>query len=115
MEDYKYVSPVDLGYKELRLTKEQHNELFPYRKIAWSYRYEYYYNDDYIIMHRFINWKGVLFATLTFPVVVLLNGIANVKELWKELTDLYNQKETGSFDSDSVRGDRYEKIMKLIK
>ena len=115
MSEYKYVNPIDKGYKEFKLTKQQHNEFFQYRKIAWCHKYEYYYNEHRIIVHRFINWKGILFATLTFPVVVLLNGVANFKEIWKELTDLYNQKETGSFDSDSVRGDRYEKIMKLIK
>ena len=113
--EYKYINPLDKGYKQFTLTKKQHNEFFNYRKITWADRYEYYYNENRIIIHRFVNWKGILCATLTFPVVVLLNGVVNFKSIWKELIDLYNQKESGSFSSDSVHGARYEKIMKLIK
>lgn len=114
MEKYKYVDPVENGYKQFKLTKKQHNELFKYRKITWADKYDYYDNGNHILIHKFINWKGVLYCTLTVPVAVLLNGVVNFKEILKELKELYNQKESGSFSSDIVQGDRYEKLMKMI-
>jgi hypothetical protein len=117
MSEYKYINPIDQGYTRFKLTKKQHNEIFKNRKLKWNGRCEYYYNDKQIIIHTFTNWKAILLTTILLPMFILLNGIANIKEIWEELLELYNQKETGSFISDFVSktDPKYNQIMDIIK
>jgi hypothetical protein len=117
LSDYKYRSPVENGYIKFKLTKKQHNEIFKRRKMRWTDKYEYYYNDNSIILEKLVNWKGVLLYTIFFPIVVLLAGLMNIKEAWRELIILYKQKEKGSFVSDnaSSKSEIYQKVMKIIK
>jgi hypothetical protein len=116
MSEYKYSNPIDKGYIKFKLTKKQHNEIFKNRKLKWNGRCEYYYNDKQIIIHTFTNWKAILLSTILLPVFILLHGLTNIKEIWKELLELYNQKETGSFVSEHVwrKESRYEQIMNII-
>ena len=105
------------GYTQFKLTKKQHNKLFPKRKIKWLDRYEYYYNEHLIILHRFANTKGIIVITLLFPISVLLYGFSNIKDVLDELKHAYNQKKYGSFTSDSVPkgSELYQNIMDAIK
>jgi hypothetical protein len=116
MSEYKYVNPIDKGYIRFKLTKKQHNEIFKNRKLKWNGKSEYYYNENQIIIHTFTNWKAILLTTILFPIFILLHGITNIKEIWKELLELYNQKETGSFVSDFVpkNSNTYDQIMNII-
>lgn len=104
-----------MDYRQFKLTKKQHNGLFPYRQIKWKDRYEYFYNDKCVLINRFCNWKGVLLYTILFPVYVLIVGLGNIQELLDEYSRLYNQKK--AFESDSIQsGTRnYNKIMRIIK
>ena len=115
MGDYKYVSPLEKGYKQFKLTKEQHNKLFKYRKRTWVVNYEYYYNDHVILLHGFTSKRAVFMSTIIFPAVVLLNGLANFKDIWKELRDLYKQKESGTYIIDRFRGEKYKQVMDIIQ
>jgi hypothetical protein len=117
MSKYVYEDPIKLGYIQFKLTKKQHNSLFKYRQIKWTDKYEYYYNEHEIIIHKFYNWKAVLLQTIFFPVEILMNGIVNAKEIYKEILELYNQKESGSFSGDDVSSgtDKYNEIMDIIK
>jgi hypothetical protein len=114
---YKYTDPIDSGFTKFKLTKKQHNEIFPKRKIKWTNKYEYYYNERTIILHEFINWKTVLLVTILFPVIILLEGLMNIKESWKDFVKLYKQKESGSFVSEHVRRDaeKYQQVMDVVK
>lgn len=116
MSKYIYKDPLKNGYKQFKLTKKQHNKLFKYRQIKWYDRYKYYYNENEVILHKFVNWKGVIFETILFPVNLLLNGIYNFKELINSYKRLYNQKKTGYFSGDNVyKGtDLYNKILKEV-
>lgn len=116
MSKYKYISPIDKGFKQFKLTKKQHNSLFKYRQIRWFDKYEYYYNDSMIELHRFYNWKVVIVSTLFFPVTLFINGIGNIKEIIKELKSMYKQKEIGSFSGDSIwkDSDTYTKVIEII-
>lgn len=117
MSKYKYIDPISMGYFQFKLTKKQHNDLFKYRKIRWFDRYEYYYNENSIILHKFVNKKTVLMFTLWLPIFMILGGMMNAKEIWKELMGLYRQKENGSFSSDSIpkNSSKYEQLMSIIK
>jgi hypothetical protein len=116
MKDYKYISPLEEGFKQFKLTKEQHNTLFKYRQIKWFDKYEYYYNKDMIKLHRFYNWKAIIASTLFFPVTLIIHGVENLSEISNELKCMYNQKMTGNFSGDAIwkDSDTYTKIIELI-
>lgn len=113
---YKYENPLDRGYKQFTLIKKQHNELFKYRQIKWYDRYEYYYNEHCVLLHKFYNWEAVIITTILFPITLLLVGLANMKECFKDLKSLYNQKKSGSFITDSISSgtETYNKVIKII-
>ncbi|PHA03036.1 hypothetical protein COE51_01450 [Bacillus pseudomycoides] len=117
MSSYKYQNPTERGYIKFKLTKKQHNKIFGYRKMRWLDRYEYYYNEDTVILHRFVNWKGILFCTLLFPVTIFMVGLSNFIEVWSDMLSLYKQKETGSFISDHVwkNEKKFNQIMDVVR
>jgi hypothetical protein len=116
MSKYQYKNPIDQGYKQFNLTKKQHNELFPYRKKTWLVKYEYYYNQYEILLHKFATIPAIILETLLFPVNVLICGLADIKDLIKDVKGLYRPKKYGSFVGDSVYkgSEAYEKIMQII-
>lgn len=117
MSAYKYHDPVDKGYVKFKLSKKQHNEIFKYRQIKWNERYDYYYNDEKIIMHKLTNRKAVVMCTLFFPIAIIFEGLINIKEAWMDLKKLYNQKEYGSFVSEHVwkKEQKYKQIMDIVE
>jgi len=114
--NYIYKNPLDQGYKQFYLTKKQHNKLFEQRKIKFYHKYEYYYNDNCILLHKFCNWKGILFNTIILPIIVLMEGLANIKETMYDYKSLCNQKKSGSFTGDDIcKGtDMYNEVIKII-
>lgn len=118
MTTYKYVNPLDNGYKKFKLSKKTHNKLFEHRQIKWYDKYEYYYNDKRIIMHRFYNPLAIILNTLFFPITILVHGLINTKECWLDLKKSYNQKKYGTFSSDDInnnKSDIYNQILNIIK
>lgn len=116
MSDYIYKNPIDNGYTQFKLSKKQHNQLFEYRQIKWYDRYEYYYNDKLVEIHKFCNNAFIIVSTLLFPFAVLFYGIGNIKKCWHDFKELYHQKRTGSFSSDNInyKSEKYKKIMEII-
>lgn len=117
MGSYKYLDPIEKGYTKFKLSKNQHNEIFKHRQIRWNDKYDYYYNDSKIIIHRFTNRKAVLFCTLFFPIAIILEGVINFKEAWNDLKELYNQKKSGLFVIEHVSKSekKFNQIMSIIK
>jgi hypothetical protein len=116
MSDYKYKNLLEQGYKQFKLTKKQHNELFPICcKKVWN-KFEYYYNDNHIILHQFASPIVIVLTVIVFPIIVLINGFGNIKEIIREYRDAFNQKKYGNFISDTVwsNTETYNKIMKII-
>ena len=115
--DYQYINPVSQGYKEIKISKEDHNRLFPYRKIKLMDKYRYYLSNNNFIMHRFMSLPAVIFNTILFPISLLMNGIKNYKEVFYELYKMYHQRKCGAFVSDCVSSgsDIFQKILDLIK
>lgn len=113
---YKYTSPLEKGFHKFKLTKKQHNDIFKYRKIRWTDEYEYYYNDNSILLHKFYSWRIVALSTVLFPVTIFLVGILNIKEAWRDLIKLYKQKESGSFVSEVIwsKDEKYQQVLKAM-
>ena len=116
MSQYKYISPTKKGYRQFKLTKKQHNELFKRRKKRWFNKFEYYYNSKAILIHEFNNWISILIETVLFPMQVLWDGLGSFKHTWRGIVRIYRQKETGYFTPTFVysRSNKYDKIMKII-
>lgn len=118
-EEYKYVykNPLEQGYTQFKITKKEHNELFQYRKKTWVNKFEYYYKNNHIIIHQFVNPLAIIFSVIAFPVFILIHGFGNIKELLKEYKGLFNQKKYGSFSGDDIwsKSEIYDKVMKIIK
>ncbi|RXZ78036.1 hypothetical protein EBB07_28685 [Paenibacillaceae bacterium] len=102
MSEFKYADPLKNGYKQFNLTKKQHNRLFKYRQRTWTDYYEYYCNDNHIIMHRFTSLIAKCVTTLLFPLTFFVYGIANHKEIIRDHKRVFNEKKYGSYYSDHI-------------
>lgn len=111
---YEYSDPVENGFIKIKLSRKQHNKLFPKRVKRFSDHYDYYISDGEFVMHRTATLFYKIWITLLFPIVVIFGGLGNVKEIMAEYGDLYHEKERGTFMSDScwARTDKYKAIVK---
>lgn len=114
MTEYKYKSPVKDGYLKFNLSKKIHNKLLKHRRIRWFDKYEYFYNDKQIILHRFTNILGIILETIAFPLIIFMEGYPDAKHILKRL---YKQKKYGAFTSDNIysRHNLYNEILKHKK
>ncbi|HCE3428274.1 TPA: hypothetical protein NG603_004451 [Vibrio parahaemolyticus] len=90
------------GYKKVHMSKKDHNALFVYRQIKWNCKYEYLLNEQtgHFVMLRLASLPAKVLLIVCYPLIVLLNGLANIKEVNKEVRDLFLPKENGSFTAD---------------
>ena len=113
---YKYRCPTELGYRQIKLTKQQHNDLFKNQNIKWYDKYEYYYSRDKgLRVDKFYNWKLIALMTLLYPINILIEGFGNIKEINRDYTRMYKQKQYGSFVSERYYKDKpiFEKVKEL--
>ena len=108
---YTYVDNTTQGYVKVKLSKEEHKNIF--NKYYKGTRYEYYENEDSFIFEAYADIWVKLITVVLYPVLLLINGIGNIKELNGEVSDLFHEKERGIF----YRGQRYKSdlIEKNIK
>ncbi|AXX63254.1 hypothetical protein [Vibrio vulnificus] len=116
--DYKFKYTKENGFKQVKIAPSVHNENFIHRKIIWCDRYEYFLNEDtgVFAMIRLANLPAKLFVTIAYPVSLLLHGLNNFKSVNKEVYEIWNQKETGTFSVDeSYRSQQgWNDLMDLI-
>lgn len=107
------------GFKQVNVSKRDHNQVFKNRRIKWYEKYEYFLNEetDQFVMINLTNLPAKLLSTALYPVALILNGVVNYKELNREIYNMWNQKETGSFSGDASyrRNDGWDEIMAIIK
>ena len=115
MSEYKYRNPVDDGYIKFGISSKDQNRIFKHRKSRWSINYEFYIKDGHIIMHAIPNVFGCLFCTVIFPFSLLLCGVVNYKDVYKEcILRTWQCKKYGSFSGDDIyhkRDGTYESIV----
>lgn len=119
---YTYDDPLERGYKKFKLSKKQHNHLFPKRKRKWNTTYEYFYNEHRVILQQYTSKRAIMLTTLLFPVLILFAGLSNFKEALTEMKWLYNEKKYGKFSSDWIGkgqhrkedNEKYFEIMRVI-
>lgn len=107
------------GFKQVYVSRRDHNQMFKNRKIKWHEKYEYFLNQEIgqFVMINLTNTPAKLLSTALYPVALILNGVVNYKELNREICRMWNQKETGSFygDASYSRQDGWDDIMAIIK
>ena len=103
MSSYKYECPTKHGYLKFRISRKEQDRIFKYRKWVWSINHDYYVKDTHIIMQKIPNVYGCIASTLLLPIGVLLEGLANTKETYKNMVvKVWKAKKYGSFSSDDI-------------
>jgi len=111
---YKYNNPIEQGYIKIKLSKEEHKNIFG-RSRGHGTKYEYYENENFFMLHRFIRTWVKVANILMYPVLLLIHGVGNIKELNSDIGNLFNEKQGGHFYSDWKRKDRLlEKGIKFV-
>ena len=109
---YKYRDLTKEGFKQVFISKKCHNDLFPNRQIKWHNRYEYYLSEKMIHMERYTTLFAKLLMMLILPISYIWYGMANYKQLNKEVYNIWHEKERGSFSNDVIYC--YEKNQRIF-
>ena len=118
---YEYINPEDKGYKKFSISKREQNKIFRYRKTAWSLNYEFYVNKNHIKMQAIPSTLGCIVSTLLFPLGVLLEGLANYKEVYNDMVlRVWQCKKYGAFSGDDIYNREgadgtYDKLLEAAK
>lgn len=114
---YTYKDPLENGYKQVYLTKAQHNEIFPNSKHKWIDSYEYYIKDTDFIVNKFESVTCRILNWLTCPLAVFYFGVSNWKSVVKDSCKTRaKEKQQGSFVSNKVwaSAGAYKKVKEML-
>lgn len=114
---YQYIDPTLSGYRRVKLSKADHRRLLPNHPLKWHKRFEYYICDTDLLVHCFVSPPAIVLNTLLFPIALLLYGVANFKEVWRDHAKTLRQKHYGSFTSDKVwaRCEAFDDFLRAVK
>ena len=103
MSQYEYKNPEDEGYTKFSISNKDQNDIFKYRRSLWSVNYEFYVKGNHIKMQKIPNIYGCVASTLLLPLGLLLEGLANYKETYKDMVlRVWQCKKYGSFSGDDI-------------
>lgn len=97
---YKYKSPTEWGYKEVKITKKEFKEIFGKnlrifnKAVVFAKETE---EDKKWCCEVYASKIGIVIALLIYPINVLIEGIVNIKSLNKDYSKMFNQREKGTF------------------
>jgi len=116
MSEYKYKCPTEYGYQKVKVSRHEYKKHFINRKINIFSSFEIYIDasHDQGRIDKFINPLGIIAVTLLFPIYAIFVGIDGFKDLKREYSSMFNQKEKGSFNSDNFQLSRYDLKYKII-
>lgn len=112
--EYKYITPESQGLTKIKVTKENHNKVFTYRKRTFFksliWKYEYFADDKKIRVENVPTFLAKVLVILLFPLHLIIYGTSNYKDVISDTKKLLNARKYGSFASDTVEGDLYFKL-----
>ena len=116
---YEFQYTKENGYQQVKVFKKDHNAMYQYRQIKWFDKYEYYLNEErgHFVMIRFMALPAVLLNTLAYPLLVLMNGLVNYKDINRSMRQIWNPKKLGSFSCDDAysRQEGWDELMSIVK
>ena len=124
MKEYKYKFKYtkENGYREATLSNKLQNKLFEYRKSNWRKKYVYFVNEEVGVIQLccFIPIYLKLFVSLLYPFMIFFYGLGNIKEMNKEYSNIWYEKERGHFSGDTIfkqgiNSDFYEELISNLK
>lgn len=123
MKDYKYEFKYtkENGYREATLSNKLQDKLFEYRKSSWSNKYVYFVNekDGIIELCNFTPTYLKVLISFLYPFMILFYGIGNLKQMNKEYSNMWYEKERGKFSGDTIwkreGSNLYEELLANLK
>ena len=106
--EYKYENPLDLGYERIKIKRSDQNRILKNRQCSWKYNSEFYLKDETILLHQIPSVPACLASTLLFPLMVVLDGVSNFKDVYRvAVLHPWQSKKYGAFSTDAIhkRGD----------
>lgn len=99
------------------MSKKEHNRLFPRRKQKWFRSYQYYMSPYRIELRTYLNIFGKITNTLFMPIVILLEGLQSIPELFKDCYKIWFQEKTKTYVCDYATSgsDVYKEIKMLLE
>lgn len=102
---YKYKNPLKEGYR--KVPKNKYKEII--NQYNWKAKYEVYENDNCYLINQFEPFWIVLVNIILLPLLIILYGVFETKEIFADIYGLMFQKKTGSFLSMTVYKDELKK------
>ena len=99
---YKYKSPIEwgLGYKEVKISKKEFKEIFG-RKVGICNKVVVFTreseNGRKWYCEVYASKMEIVIELLLYPLSVLMEGFVNIKSINKSYSELFNQREKGTF------------------
>lgn len=104
---------------EIKLTKEEHDFLFPHmKKNIWNTCKYYYFKDkNKIYLELKANAISKIFYTLAYPFFVLREGFGDIKQINKEWKDMYKNEEmySDTIFINNYNEEKREKVMNIVE
>lgn len=94
-------NPTPKKYEKFKISKKEHNEIMNIKLNFFSKVNSYKKDDEYIFQYS-SNFFGKLFVLGSFPIVVLFNGLNNIKEIVHEFKREMNPKKYNSLISERI-------------
>lgn len=110
---YKYKSPTEwgFGYKEVKITKKEFKEIFGKNPGIGNrvvvFRGEAEGGREWHC-EVYTSKMGIIINLLFYPIVVLIEGFANIKSINKNYSEMFNQREKGTFYRMNERRKRWK-------
>lgn len=117
MENYKYqyVDPLTKGFTKIKVSKENHNKIFKYKKRTIlkdiKTKVEYYESDKEILIQFLPTVFTKVLLLLIAPFIILFYGIGN-PDVYSDIKRIIFPKKYGSFTSDIIFDIKQRNIIK---
>ena len=102
---YEYIDPISKGFKRIKVSRKNHNQVFKYRKRSFlkdlTNTTEYYENSGVILVQNVPSVFGKVLLFVFSPIVIIYHGIGN-KEIYTDIKRALFAKRYGAFTSDYI-------------
>lgn len=112
---YIYQDPRSLGYKRIKLTRKEIDEMMGF-KTEKGYKYELFYKEGGAYIRRYKTLWCKIANLLLVPVSIVYHGAGNTKKVYRDTVKNTLQRKYGSFSEDRIspRTSYWGRVEKLV-